>query len=666
MSISRRMTTCRTIRLEALLVAAVVLSGTFAQPSGAYPRPGQTQLVTTPIEALSVPIIGRDSCSGNGAGIDMTPDARYLTFATPAGDLVEGDTNEACDVFRKNLKTGKTIRVSVASSGAEARIPGLSVPPNPFPDSVRPSISADGRYIAFASWAQDLADDDDNAGWDVFVHDVRKKTTMLVSRSSDGDLGNDFSIQPSIDGSGRLIVYRSYANNLLADGDEDDDAVRDSAVLLYDRHLQRTSLVSEPPDADTDLNEAGYPTISANGQFVLFVNENAPGVYVRDLERNKTTLVAASERPINAGDQVVPRAIDSEGRYITFSGVGDNFVPNDRNYGGLNPAGGGQDVFVLDLESGRIERVSVNRFGEEAPKGHANDASLSPDGRYVSFASEADFYSPQEGPAVDGDLYVHDRQTGALVWASVDKNGGDKGRCSDAAPATQLKYSSMGILSRGARYVLFSNSGSCLVDDDEHHTSPDVFLRDMGLDVGAATGGTSPDQDPPSEEVCITEDVCIPPLGVVVQDDGIDDVDALLTGEGANISGASLAYRTQYEDLFATIELEYMPQVTAGLSPIYYGLRFNADGATYEVRATSLLGGTFGLFDCTDRADTLCSKVADLRGGYGTTGMRVVFSLPLAGIGLENGGEISDVEAFSAMGSYLTGAVQVLDRVAIR
>jgi hypothetical protein len=93
-------------------------------------------------------------------------------------------------------------------------------------------------------------------------------------------------------------------------------------------------------------------------------------------------------------------------------------------------------------------------------------------------------------------------------------------------------------------------------------------------------------------------------------------------------------------------------------------VRLKVEDHSYEVRARSLLGGTFGLFDCTD--SPICTKVADLRGGYGTTGERVVFSLPLDLIGLEGGGTLSDVEAYSALGSYLTGPTKVLDTVRIR
>ena len=115
--------------------------------------------------------------------------------------------------------------------------------------------------------------------------------------------------------------------------------------------------------------------------------------------------------------------------------------------------------------------------------------------------------------------------------------------------------------------------------------------------------------------------------------------------------------------MYVEIELEHMPKVLPGVSPTVYGLRFNVEDKSYEVRATSLLGGTFGLFDCT--GSPICTKIADLRGGYGSTGERVVFSLPLAEIGLDGGGELSNVEAFSAIGSFYMGSQRTLDTVSL-
>lgn len=71
---------------------------------------------------------------------------------------------------------------------------------------------------------------------------------------------------------------------------------------------------------------------------------------------------------------------------------------------------------------------------------------------------------------------------------------------------------------------------------------------------------------------------------------------------------------------FVGIELEHMPKVAPGASPVFYGLRFEVEGKRYDVRATSLLGGTFGLFDCSSSSPT-CTQVTTLKGGYGTPGI---------------------------------------------
>ncbi|MGH2755516.1 MAG: hypothetical protein ACRDLB_13950 [Actinomycetota bacterium] len=206
------------------------------------------------------------------------------------------------------------------------------------------------------------------------------------------------------------------------------------------------------------------------------------------------------------------------------------------------------------------------------------------------------------------------------------------------------------------------STSSCLVEGDDSHYPIDIFLRDLGTELGiGGLGGAAPNQDPPDDRVCVG-DVCVPPGAAVSSADDADDLDDALTEQGANLYGASLAYRPHYDDLFAVIELEYMPKVIPGASPTFYGLRFESAGRSYEVRATSLNFGTFGLFDCTGSRPA-CAKVADLRGGYGTTGMRVVFSLPLREIGLEKGGKLRGITAFSGVGSYLTGASKILDAV---
>ena len=300
---------------------------------------------------------------------------------------------------------------------------------------------------------------------------------------------------------------------------------------------------------------------------------------------------------------------------------------------------------------------------------------ISGNGRYIVFQSAAinlaasdqemntPFQSvgtPQTGNG-DDDIFIHDVQTGATYLGAPDIRGDDP-EC-DAGFGPSVRPS----IDHSGRYVAFTSCGKDIIENDpgpgRYPWAWQVYMRDQGSGVGIGGFGDAP-QSFPGEEVCIPElDVCVPPLGTVSASDSVGDLDKVVTDQGADLYGMSLAYRPQYGDVFAAIEAEYMPQVIPGVvSPIFYGLRFAVEDGNYEVRASSLWGGTFGLFDCTDA----CTQVAELRGGYGTTGERVVLSLPLEEIGLEEGGRLSDVEAFSGMGAFHTGAAKILDRVMLR
>ena len=94
-----------------------------------------------------------------------------MTFTSFASNLVPGDTNHSEDVFVRDLRSGTTRRVSVASNNAQG-----------YQDSYEPSISADGRYVTFTSFASHLVPGDTNYTDDVFVRDLRSGTTRRVNR----------------------------------------------------------------------------------------------------------------------------------------------------------------------------------------------------------------------------------------------------------------------------------------------------------------------------------------------------------------------------------------------------------------------------------------------------------------------------------------------------
>jgi Tol biopolymer transport system component len=150
--------------------------------------------------------VASDGTQGNGDSVSpsISADGRYVAFMSYAYNLVPGDTNGKADVFVHDRLTGQTTRVSVASDGTQGN-----------DGSGGASISANGRYVAFVSGASNLVPGDTNGKADVFVHDRLTGQTTRVSVASDGTEGNSDSIYPSISADGRYVAFQSWASNLI-------------------------------------------------------------------------------------------------------------------------------------------------------------------------------------------------------------------------------------------------------------------------------------------------------------------------------------------------------------------------------------------------------------------------------------------------------------------
>jgi Tol biopolymer transport system component len=153
---------------------------------------------------------------GNGDSTDarMSGDGRVVVFRSTATNLVLDDTNAADDVFIRDRRTSTTKRVSVRSNGNQAN-----------DRSTTPSISLDGRYVVFVSQATNLVGDDSNGQPDIFLRDRATKSTKLISVSSSGAQGNGESYDPSISPDGRFAVFVSYATNFMANDTNGRDEV---------------------------------------------------------------------------------------------------------------------------------------------------------------------------------------------------------------------------------------------------------------------------------------------------------------------------------------------------------------------------------------------------------------------------------------------------------
>jgi Tol biopolymer transport system component len=186
----------------------------------------------------------------------ISADGRFVAFASKATNLVPGDTNRRTDVFVHDRKLGRTERVSVGSDGSQDGRP-----------SFEPSISADGRFVAFASRATTLTVGDTSPNETVFVRDRQLGTTETVSVGPNGVHARGHSHSPSISADGRHVAFVSGAANLV-EGDTNGVEV----VFVRDRRSRVTILASVGRGRDRFRDGGILPSIAADGQAVAFAS----------------------------------------------------------------------------------------------------------------------------------------------------------------------------------------------------------------------------------------------------------------------------------------------------------------------------------------------------------------------------------------------------------
>jgi Tol biopolymer transport system component len=349
-----------------------------------------------------------------------------------------------------------TERVSVDSSGVE----GNSV-------SGWPSISADGRYVAFRSAADNLVPGDTNSLDDVFVHDRQTGVTERVSVDSSGVEGNGRSSIPSISADGRYVAFASYADNFVPG---DTNVALD--VFVHDRQTGVTERVSVNSSGVEGSSHSGNSrAISADGRYVTFdsgAKNLVPGdtngekdIFVRDRQTGVTERVSVNSSGGQADNDCYGASISSDGRYVAFYSASKNLVAGDTNRY--------SDIFVHDRQTGATTRVSVDSTGAEA-HGSSTGQSISADGRYVAFRSSADNLVAGD---VGGwlDIFVHDRQTGVTERVSVSSSGIEGNRESGVAR-----------ISGTGRWVTFVSAADNLVPGDTNGWH-DTFVHDRQTGV---------------------------------------------------------------------------------------------------------------------------------------------------------------------------------------
>ena len=438
----------------------------------------------------------------------MSWDGRHVVFVSTSAQLVTGDTNAASDVFVRDRQDGRTTRVSVATGGRQAG-----------GESVLPAISGDGRFVAFVSIAGDLVAGDANQLNDVFVHDRATGITTRVSVGIGGADTNGSSSEPSISVDGRFVAFSSRASNIVS-GDTNGGL----DVFLHDRATGATSRVSlGSAGAQAGAGSWG-PVVSADGRHVAFVSRatnlvdgdtnNFVDVFVRDRAAGTTTRVSVSSGGGQANSASVHPSMSADGRYVAFASDASNLVAGDLN--------GVYDAFVHDRQSGTTRRASVSTTGAEANGPVEADISLSADGQRLAFSAGATNLVPGDtngeydvfvrdlvaSTTTRASLSEHDAQaTGGLtLWPVLSGDGryvtctsyatnmveGDTNSLGDVfvrdlrmhARSEVSRHSGVGVgestaprASGDGRYIVFESMDPTLVAGDTNGTS-DIFLFD--------------------------------------------------------------------------------------------------------------------------------------------------------------------------------------------
>jgi Tol biopolymer transport system component len=363
---------------------------------------------------------------------------------------------------------GDITRVSVDSSGVQAN-----------GGSNKSAISDDGRFIAFASDASNLASGDTNNAEDIFVKDRQTGAITRVSVSSNGTEANGTSTSPAISGDGRFVAFYSEASDLL---NGDTNGFGD--IFVHDRQTSLTTRVSvdssgveanAPPSSDY-----GVVSISGDGRFVAFYSDasnlvsgdtnGVSDIFVYDRQTGWTTRASVASNGSESNGGSAHPNLSGGGRYITFISGATNLITGDTN--------GKADVFVRDLQTGSTTRVSVNTSGSQADGG-GTSPDISGDGRYVVFMSASGNLDPRADEYRYSELvYVHDRQTGQTTLASVYSDG----------RIMEVGLFDQPTIARNGRYVAFS-----FYEKGNNNGILNIWVRDLqtGTSISVNYGNAS-------------------------------------------------------------------------------------------------------------------------------------------------------------------------------
>jgi len=443
----------------------------------------------------------------NGAGStdvgntfpSLSADGRAVIFSSPDGSLVAGDWNNAFDVFARDTLAGTNELISQRDPALVSAVGNGLTRKSPY------SISGDGRWFVFESFANDLLPNDTNGFCDIFLKDLWTGQITLVSAAADGTLalgGNSYG--GVISANGRYVAFASTATNLTANL-----AVTNLNIFRKDLQTGAMILISVSTNGtDAAAGNCSDAVISADGRYVAFLSSAknfAPGTFStfasfntfwRDVNSGTPIVLNSTTDATAPPSAIFPPSMSTDGRYVAYEGYNTNtytytVVVHDTQLGrgiytnsttvtsgAISP--GGSRVLYGKTSSNqvRVDQIATgsNLLSFSSAVSVQSSGQWSSDGRYVVFVGSAN---------ATNEVYLCDLTTSNITLVS----------CNAVNSGVPNAPSDMPVISGDGRYVAYRSYATNIVNGDTN-PAPKIFLFDrfsgQNLILSAAQTDTSP------------------------------------------------------------------------------------------------------------------------------------------------------------------------------
>lgn len=330
-----------------------------------------------------------------------------------------------------------------------------------------PSLSADGRYVAFHSSASNLVENDTNFHADIFVRDLLKGTTIRASVDSNGNEANRYSELASISGDGRYVAFMSRATNLVPGTTN-----QFHDIFVHEIATGQTTLVSVDSQGNESNHDSAWPSINHDGRYVAFeskatnlVDEDSNGssdVFVHDRKTGITIRASVSSTGVQGDRDSRGPKISANGSVVAFESVAGTLDPEKEESADSIT----RDVFTHVIATGTTAMVSLDNEGKRGGRWgrSSGDATISADGRYVAFRSSSFF---DEDPFANPNaIYLRDTVANKTIQLTKSING---------EPVRGSSFSRN--MSYDGRFVAFESGADNLIEND-NNLYTDCFVAD--------------------------------------------------------------------------------------------------------------------------------------------------------------------------------------------